>query len=567
MQQRRPPLGAMLVGLTALLTGWSMAALAGSGADREAPRSDAPRDVPMVVAPPRGSEPLDAPPAGAPAAAPRRRTTTTTAAPARTATPAVRSAPVPTPPPGPGARPSPPTTVPPVQPAPPTTAPPTAAPPTTAPPATVPPPSRPVETPEPAPPATTCDVPGNQPPWAEQADLLELVEATHGVLDEVGPAGFSGFVVTPEKCRLDLYWVGAPPHEVAEVVADDHRVVVHDDAGYDHAELSRAAERLAPGSPRARSAGVEITSVAVPPEGTGLRVGVEPRRQAIDVHTTATRLSAAVGVPVSVVVEGPSRPFGRIDDRAPWSAGSRVMIRVNEGGSERWASCSLGYGLRDPRTMREYMVTAAHCFDEAVGATAWNGDHRAVIGNWGAMSLALDVAYVATDQPSTDPGTSAHVWAGGVGDTREGERTVTDASPTVKGMWVCSSGATTGENCGIKVSEVDVMQSATLPRSGATYTVRHTARGYRADGGVASGSGDSGGPVFAPSGPDPNDAHAVGVIHGGVDAARVDCGDHASTDCSASLIFVPVAEVQRWIGGELRVADGWKSPPRPGTDR
>ena len=120
MQQRRPPLGAMLVGLTALLTGWSMAALAGSGADREAPRSDAPpRDVPMVVAPPGGSEPLDAPRAGAPAAAPRRQTTTTTVAPARTATPAVRSAPVPTPPPGPGARPSPPTTVPPVQPAPP----------------------------------------------------------------------------------------------------------------------------------------------------------------------------------------------------------------------------------------------------------------------------------------------------------------------------------------------------------------------------------------------------------------------------------------------------------------
>jgi hypothetical protein len=144
---------------------------------------------------------------------------------------------------------------------------------------------------------------------------------------------------------------------------------------------------------------------------------------------------------------------------------------------------------------------------------------------------------------------------------------VIDTSPTVKGMWVCSSGATTGENCGIKVSEVDVMQWATLPRSGATYTVRHTARGYRADGGVASGSGDSGGPVFAPSGPDPNDAHAVGVIHGGVDAARVDCGDHGSTECSASLIFVPVAEVQRWIGGELRVVDGWKSPPRPGTDR
>ena len=68
------------------------------------------------------------------------------------------------------------------------------------------------------------------------------------------------------------------------------------------------------------------------------------------------------------------------------------------------------------------------------------------------------------------------MWSGGVSDGQQGVRTVTGSSPTVKGMWVCGSGAATGENCGIKVSDTDVMQVATLPRSGATYTVRHTAR-------------------------------------------------------------------------------------------
>ncbi len=154
------------------------------------------------------------------------------------------------------------------------------------------------------------------------------------MLDDVGSAGFAGFVVTPEKCRLDLYWVGTPPHEVAEAVRHDRRVVVHDDADHDHDELTRAAEALAPGSRLGRAAGVEITSVAVPPEGTGLRVGVEPLGDSIDVRTTSARLSAGVGIPVNVVIEGPSRPFGRIDDRAPWSAGGRAMIRVNDGGSE-----------------------------------------------------------------------------------------------------------------------------------------------------------------------------------------------------------------------------------------
>ncbi|HEY6417239.1 MAG TPA: trypsin-like serine protease, partial [Acidimicrobiales bacterium] len=407
-------------------------------------------------------------------------------------------------------------------------------------------------------------------------ELLDLVEATQGVLEEVGSAGFAGFVVMPERCRLDLYWVGAPPAAVTDMVRRDRRVVVHDDADHDHVELSRAAETLAPGSPLERSAGVEVTSVAIPPEGTGLRVGVDAQGRPIDVRATAAKLSAGVGVPVRVVIEGPSRPFGRIDDRAPWSAGGRAMIRVNDGGSsgdgsadgesERWSACSLGYGLRDPRTMREYAVTAAHCFDEATDATAWNGGRRAPIGAWSAMSLQLDVAYVAIDEPP-GRGTSAHVWSGEVSDGEPGVRAVTGSSPTVKGMWVCGSGAATGENCGIKVSDVDVTQRAMLPRSGASYTVRHTARGYRADGGVASGGGDSGGPVFAPSGPGRDGAHAIGVIHGGVDGARVGCGDLAATECSASVIFVPVAEVQRWIGGELRVADGWEPPPGTRTAR
>jgi hypothetical protein len=411
----------------------------------------------------------------------------------------------------------------------------------------------------------------DRPPWAEQAELLDLVEATQGVLDEVGSAGFAGFVVTPERCRLDLYWVGALPAAVTEVLGEDRRLVVHDDADHDHAELSRAAETLAPGSPLARSAGVEISSVAIPPEGTGLRVGIDAEGRRIDVRAIAAKLSAGVGVPVRVVIEGPTRPFGRIDDRAPWSAGGRAMIRVSDGassdgGAEQWSACSLGYGLRDPRTMREYAVTAAHCFDEAADATAWNGGRRVPIGAWSAMSLPLDVAYVAIDDPM-GRGMSAHVWSGGVRDGEPGVRTVTGSSPTIKGMWVCGSGAATGENCGIKVSDVDVMQRATLPRSGATYTVRHTARGYRSDRRVASGSGDSGGPVFAPSGPGGDGADAIGVIHGGVDGARVGCGDLAATECSASVSFVPVAEIQRWIGGELRVADGWEPPPGARTVR
>ena len=57
------------------------------------------------------------------------------------------------------------------------------------------------------------------------------------------------------------------------------------------------------------------------------------------------------------------------------------------------------------------------------------------------------------------------------------------------------------------------------------------------------------------------------MIHGGVDGARVGCGDQAVTECSASVIFVPVAEVQRWIGADLRVADEWEPAPSARTAR
>jgi hypothetical protein len=63
MQQRRPLLGAMLFGLTALRAGWSMAAPAGSDAGREGSRGGPPpRDVPMVVVPPGASDPQGVPP-------------------------------------------------------------------------------------------------------------------------------------------------------------------------------------------------------------------------------------------------------------------------------------------------------------------------------------------------------------------------------------------------------------------------------------------------------------------------------------------------------------------------
>jgi hypothetical protein len=47
----------------------------------------------------------------------------------------------------------------------------------------------------------------------------------------------------------------------------------------------------------------------------------------------------------------------------------------------------------------------------------------------------------------------------------------------------------------------------------------------------------------------------------------VGCVDHAATECSAGVIFLPVAEVQRWIGGEIRLADGWKPVPPAATGR
>ena len=105
-------------------------------------------------------------------------------------------------------------------------------------------------------------------------NLLDLVEATHGVLDEVGSAGsagFAGFVVTPESCRLDLYWVGAPPPAVTALVRGDGRVVVHDDA--DHDLAVRAIDRRRHHQRGDRARGGRAAGRGRPRGATDRRVG------------------------------------------------------------------------------------------------------------------------------------------------------------------------------------------------------------------------------------------------------------------------------------------------------
>jgi hypothetical protein len=119
-------------------------------------------------------------------------------------------------------------------------------------------------------------VPQDQPPWAEQADLLDLVQSTHRVLDEVGSAGFAAFVVTPEECRLDLYWVGPPPRAVVEVIGHDRRVVVHDGAAHDHDRLSRAAEARALARHWFAPPGSRSSACRSSPKALGWRSGSRP---------------------------------------------------------------------------------------------------------------------------------------------------------------------------------------------------------------------------------------------------------------------------------------------------
>lgn len=362
-----------------------------------------------------------------------------------------------------------------------------------------------------------------------------LVEGAEQLLAAGGAlTGFAGITVEPETCTVRVYWDGPLPGNVTAIVNQLRtrmEVLVHDGPRYTHAELTAIADNLFDTLYQGMNPDVLVTRVSVLPEGTHVDVGVWPLpgspESPVDAAARAQQFWGPV-FPVLITAVPPAPVSSRWADVAPWMAG----------GQHRSAAglCSTGWpmGRADGSS---YLLTAAHCAPGPAGTPVSYGASSGLIGTFEGKDRGLDTALIQVPRRADiaprmwDGGVSDVVAPRGVNDEVEFTKPIVDWSETFKGMYLCTSGSSTGAHCDLKVIDSDVSYTNTLE-----WKIKKSATAKQVDGKVASGAGDSGGPIFSITG-DNADVVAVGLIAAGDSDRFVPCGAHPSPACSSRVTF------------------------------
>jgi len=126
------------------------------------------------------------------------------------------------------------------------------------------------------------------------------------------------------------------------------------------------------------------------------------------------------------------------------------------------------------------------------------------------------------------------IYDGGVG-VGEFSKPITGSTLLFPGQYVCTSGAATGVYCNIMITSTE---NIFFPPDGSF--VDGVALATEQAGAVATGLGDSGGPVFTLA-PDTGKAIAAGLMIGGMD--DVPCTISGPARCFKSVAFVYIGYV------------------------
>lgn len=310
-------------------------------------------------------------------------------------------------------------------------------------------------------------------------------EAAMDRLKASGESGYAG------SRRLDdgtyeLFWKQPIQPGVTGALDAVKKEVKLTPVGVSQAERFRAGESL---FAEARSGAIpKVQVVSALADHSGLLVEVEPEVFAkYDPSALAVTYSQLVGLPVEVR-EGEHLVLasGRQDDSTPYNGGG--MIRNASTGN----FCSLGFGAVNSSGYGR-MLSAAHC-DESGGNVAWkNGNLEALSTGGTAVSIKS-----LNDTMIIDPigGSAGWVFGGKwnepFGTARYDFQVARDLNSSA-GISVCTSGANSGEHCGLIVSNIGSGGIAQFDCNGGDcfgWRARHPS------GTLAVAQGDSGGPVY-----------------------------------------------------------------------
>lgn len=323
-----------------------------------------------------------------------------------------------------------------------------------------------------------------------QAALLDPLRDAAGAVDAYGRGPgrsiYAGVELDPPAHSVHLYLTDLSQkrdflaHARAGNPKADLSIVTVLGTRYTRVQLHAARDRIAAHLTRLP---VEVQNATVPPDGSGLILGVSSRTTsttlpASAVHPAAPALSQVAQVAVKVTPGQVFRVQDRYGDSSPFYAGDFIT----NGG---W-HCTTGIPVKDS-TGHQYMVFASHCGHTG---TVWVTGRGVTVGKVVKYDEHWDAALI-------DTGSARFEYDGPPGPVAANSVELNDTRYSYVNDLVCQDGYTSGVMCNIRVTNQDVQ---TFQVRGDRYGNTFTARGVLGD--AVSGycgvqGGDSGGLVFA----------------------------------------------------------------------
>jgi hypothetical protein len=384
-------------------------------------------------------------------------------------------------------------------------------------------------------------------------------------LAESRDSGYSAVKVTPPKEYLEVWWKGRLDQDVADLVDEARKAGVVVDvrpAVRSNADVIRAGERVIR-SPRFREAGIDVTAIESPIDGSVFDVTYRPT----DKKTTPEEQRASAksmveeesGVPVRSIKEGAPEPLATRDDddasfAGGWKAGGLIVSTQNglSNNTDYWYRrhvCSTGFavtlnGVNSPGDVAR-ILTALHCLKRSASgqvsygslgfydgsyrrtdepdATGWDVFAHSADNTVSTGSAPIGTAF-AQDAAILNPvgPTTGKVWYGPWNADQYSLFIIKGRASNVRGTIIYTSGANSGENTGV------IDDATAVTWTCGDFQCQNGVKAHSADYTVLAANIDSGGPVYmAASLVDPNagvtDVKSLGIISAGINSSIVSC--------------------------------------------
>lgn len=384
------------------------------------------------------------------------------------------------------------------------------------------------------PPSSAESMAAAQLAWGDGVDNAASV--VHGLVRQ-GVPGYTGMSADQAKHELRVLWKNPIPAGVEalngrQIAGLTVRVVA---AKFSEDELIKTSEQLLDAAKAGTIA--PISYVYGSSDGSGLVVGVNPvGGNSLRASTLSADVQQLTGLPVTQESGVAPTPTGRQNDSNPWYGGSLMEDPgFNPPGDlSPYNFCSNAFAVK---TSGGYgrLLGARHC--DSAGNLAWKNGQHSPLTNGGD-----DVDIKNTDDTMLiDPigGTGGYVHGGPWNATSSHSRyhlPVASAGSAVQNQSVCTSGANSGEHCGLIVNSASIVTWTCGSAYCHGWTARHPTSSI-----ASSVGGDSGGPVYQSR--SDGKVNARGIIYGGTIDASCGVVRFSVNNCYSQAWFVDITRV------------------------